>query len=62
MKDILRVIIGVVFLVFVLIGCGYIAIYLGMKLPYQLWTNGEWGFAIAQVVIVWSWLLGGKRK
>lgn len=62
MKDILQLIIGVVFLVFALIGYGYIAIYLGMKLPYQLWTNGDFGFAIAQAVIVWSWLLGGKRK
>lgn len=62
MKDILQFIIGVVFLEFVLIGYGYIAIYLGMKLPYKLWTDGDWGFAIAQAVIVWSWLLGGKRK
>ena len=61
MKDILHLIIGLVFSVFVLIGYGYIAIYLGMKLPYHLWTNGYWGFAIAQAVIVWSWLLG-KRK
>lgn len=62
MKNILHLIIGAVFLVFVLIGYGYIAIYLGMKLPYQLWTDGEWGFAIAQAVIVWSWLLRGERK
>lgn len=62
MKDILKLIIAVVFLIVVLIGYGYIAIYLGMKLPYYLWINGEWGFAIAQAVIVWSWLLGGKRK
>lgn len=62
MNDILHLIIKVVLLVFVLIGYGYIAIYLGMKLPYQLWSDGEWGFAIAQAIIVWSWLLGGKRK
>lgn len=62
MKDILQLIIAVIFLVFVLIGLGYIAVYLGMKLPYQLWTDGKWSFAIAQAVIVWSWLLGGKRK
>lgn len=62
MKDKLHLIIGVFFSVFALIGYGYIAIYLGMKLPYQLWTNGEWAFAIAQVVIVWSWLLGGKGR
>lgn len=62
MKDILHLIIKVVLLVFVLIGFGSIAIYLGMTLPYQLWTNGDWGFAIAQLVIVWSWLLGGNRK
>ena len=62
MKDILHLIIGLAFLVLAMIGYGYIAIYLGMKLPYQLWTNGDWGFAIAQAIIVWSWLLGGKRK
>lgn len=62
MKDILHLIIGVIFLVFILIGYGYIAIYLGIKLPIKLWSNGQWGFAIAQAVIVWSWLLGGKRN
>ncbi|BBQ04334.1 hypothetical protein [Enterococcus phage Bp29] len=62
MKDILHLIIGLAFLVLVMIGYGYIAIYLGMKLPYQLWSNGDWGFAIAQAIIVWRWLLGGKRK
>lgn len=62
MKDILHLIIGLAFLVFVLIGYGYTAVYLGMKLPYQLWTNGDFGAAIAQAIIVWSWLLGGKRK
>lgn len=62
MKETLKVLLGFGFLILLLIGYGYITIYLGMKLPYQLWTNGEWGFAIAQAVIVWSWLLGGKRK
>lgn len=62
MKENLKLLLGFGFLILLLIGYGYIAIYLGMKLPYQLWTNGQWGFAIAQAVIVWSWLLGGKRK
>lgn len=62
MKDRLRSIIGELLIFVALIGYGYIAIYLGMKLPYQLWTDGEWGFAIAQAVIVWSWLLGGKGR
>lgn len=62
MKETLQLLFGLAFLILVVIGYGYIAIYLGMKLPYQLWTDGEWGFAIAQAVIVWSWLLGGKRK
>lgn len=62
MKDKLQLMIYSVFLACVLVGYGYIAIYLGMKLPYQLWTNGDWGFAIAQAVIVWSWLLGGKGR
>lgn len=62
MKKTLHLLLGLAFLVIVVIGYGYIAIYLGMKLPYQLWSNGDWGFAIAQVIIVWSWLLGGRRK
>ena len=44
------------------IGYGLIAIYLGLSIPYELFQQGEWGYAIAQLVIVWSWLLGGKRK
>lgn len=62
MKETLKAIAVTGLLILLLIGYVYVAIYLGMKLPYQLWINGEWGFAIAQVVIVWSWLLGGKRK
>lgn len=62
MKENLKALLAFGFLIVLLVGFGYIAIYLGMKLPYQLWTNGEWGFAIAQAVIVWSWLLGGTRK
>lgn len=62
MKEILKALLAPGFLILLLIGYGYIAIYLGMKLPYQLWSNGDWAFAIAQAIIVWSWLLGGKRK
>lgn len=62
MKDLLIQLVAVLFAITLLIGCGYIAIYLGAVLPYQLWINGEWGFAIAQVVIAWTWLLGGNRK
>lgn len=61
--DLLTLALSILLLVISLIGFGYIAIYLGMKLPYQLFKQGEWGFAIAQLVIVWSWLLsGGNRK
>lgn len=62
MKETLVTIMSIVLNLFVIIGLGYIAIYLGMKLPYQLFQQGDWGFAIAQLVIVWSWLLGGNRK
>lgn len=63
MKDILTTILSIILSLLIIIGFGYIAIYLGMKLPYQLFQQGEWGFAIAQTVIVWSWLLlGGNRK
>ena len=62
MKETLLTILSIVLNIFIIIGLGYIAIYLGMKLPYQLFQQGEWGFAIAQLVIVWSWLLGGASK
>ena len=63
MKETLLTILSVVLNIFIIIGLGYIAIYLGMKLPYQLFQQGEWGIAIAQLVIVWSWLLlGGASK
>lgn len=61
--DLLTLALSILLLVISIIGFGYIAIYLGMKLPYQLFQQGEWGFAIAQLVIVLSWLLsGGNRK
>lgn len=61
--DLLTLALSILLLVISIIGFGYIAIYLGMKLPYQLFQQGDWGFAIAQLVIVWSWLLsGGNRK
>ena len=63
MKETLLTILSIVLNIFIIIGLGYIAVYLGLKLPYQLWTDGKWGFAVAQLVIVWSWLLlGGNRK
>lgn len=61
--NILSTILTVVLALLIITGYGYIAIYLGMKLPYQLFQQGDWGFAIAQLIIVWSWfLLGGNRK
>ena len=62
MKETLLTILSIVLNIFIIIGLGYIAVYLGMKLPYQLFQQGDWGFAIAQMVIVWSWLLGGKGR
>lgn len=63
MKDILTTSLSIMLSLLIIIGFGYIALYLGMKLPYQLFQQGEWGFAIGQLVIVWSWLLlGGNRK
>lgn len=62
MKDVLTTILSIILSLLIIIGFGYIAIYLGMKLPYQLFQQGDWGFAIAQLVIVWSWLLVGNRK
>ena len=62
MKEVLTTILSIILSLLIIVGFGYIAIYLGMKLPYQLFQQGEWGFAIAQLVIAWSWLLGGNRK
>lgn len=61
-KDILVAVLTTVLSLLTIIGFGLIAIYLGMKLPYELFQQGEWGYAIAQLVIVWTWLLGGNRK
>ena len=55
MKEALTTSLSIILSLLIIIGLGYIAIYLGMKLPYQLFQQGEWGFAIAQLVIVWSW-------
>ena len=63
MKETLLTILSIVLNIFVIIGLGYIAVYLGLKLPYQLFQQGDLGVAIAQLVIVWSWLLlGGISK
>lgn len=62
MKDVLVAVLTTVLALLIIIGFGLIAIYLGMKLPYELFQRGEWGYAIAQLVIIWSWLLGGNRK
>lgn len=63
MKETLLNILCIVLNIFIIIGLGYIAVYLGLKLPYQLFQQGDWGLAIAQLVIVWSWLLlGGTSK
>ena len=62
MKEVLTTILSIILSLLIIIGYGLIAIYLGMKLPYQLFQQGEWGYAIAQLVIVWSWVLGGKGR
>lgn len=62
MKDKLTAALSIFLVLLIVIGSGLIAIYLGMKLPYELFKQGEWGYAIAQLVIIWSWLLGGNRK
>lgn len=62
MKDIMTTVLSISLALLAVIGFGLIAIYLGMKLPYELFQQGEWGYAIAQLVIVWTWLLGGNRK
>lgn len=63
MKETVLTILSIVLNIFIIIGLGYIAVYLGLKLPYKLFQQGDWGVAIAQLVIIWSWLLlGGTSK
>lgn len=63
MKETLVTVLTIVLSFMIIMGYGFIAIYLGMKLPYQLFKQGDWGLAITQLVIVWSWLLlGGISK
>ena len=63
MKETVVTVLNIILALVTIIGFGLIAIYLGMKLPYQLFQQGDWGVAIAQLVIVWSWLLlGGISK
>lgn len=62
MKEALTTILSIMLSLLIIIGYVCIAIYLGMELPYQLFQQGDWGFAIVQLLIVWSWLLGGNRK
>lgn len=60
--NLLNTLLVVVLALLIITGYGFIAINLGMKIPYYLFQQGHWGFAIAQLVIVWTWLLGGSRK
>ena len=62
MKDTIIKVLGWLLGLCIIVAVGYIGYFLGSKLPIKLWDNGEWGFAIAQAYIVWSWLLGGKRN
>lgn len=41
MKDVLTTILSIILSLLIIIGFGYIAIYLGMKLPYQLFQQGD---------------------
>lgn len=62
MNNVVTTVLSIFLALLTIIGFGLIGIYLGMKLPYELFQQGKWGYAIAQLVIVWSWLLGGNRK
>ena len=62
MKQTIINFVALILAVAVCVALGYIGYVLGIKLPIQLWNNGQWGWALAQSYIVWSWLLGGKRN
>lgn len=62
MKETITNFVALLLALTVIVATGYVGYVLGVKVPIKLWTNGEWGWAIAQAYIVWSWLLGGKRN
>lgn len=62
MKEVFKTILALIILVGCLLLLGFIAINLGIILPYSLWQHREYGLAILQVLLVINFLFGGNRK
>lgn len=62
MKEVFKTILALIILVGCLFILGFIAINLGIILPYHLWQGGHYGLAILQVLVVMNYLFGGNRK
>lgn len=62
MKDNIIRILAVLFILLYFLGTGFIIWKLGIQLPIEMWNAGNYGWAIIQALLVWSYALtsGGK--
>ena len=64
MKEIMIGILSVIFILMYFWATGFIILKLGIQLPIEMWNAGNYGWAIIQALLVWSYALtsGGNRK
>ena len=64
MKDNIIRILAVIIMLLDFWVTGFIIYNLGIKLPIEMWNAGNYGWAIIQAILVWSYAItsGGKRK
>lgn len=64
MKDNIIRMLAVLFILLYFLGIGFIIWNLGIQLPIEMWNAGNYGWAIIQAILVWSYALtsGGNRK
>lgn len=64
MKDNIIRILAVLFILLYFLGIGFIIWKLGIQLPIEMWNAGNYGWAIIQALLVWSYAItsGGNSK
>lgn len=64
MKDNIIRILAVIFILMYFWAVGFIIWTLGIQLPIEMWNTGNYGLAIVQALLVWSYAItsGGNRK
>lgn len=64
MKDNIIRILAVIFILMYFWAVGFIIWKLGIQLPIEMWNAGNYGWAIIQALLVWSYAItsGGNRK